>query len=91
MSADGPLTLDMKKARSSREALLDVKGRARGLNPLTCGCKLAFMEQPPSLEKEISTRTGRRLWGVTLGIAGLLILIGLIFLFIGQHIGLPHH
>jgi len=49
------------------------------------------MEQPPSLDKETSTRTGRRLWSVTLGIAGLLILIGLIFLLIGKHIGLPHH
>ena len=29
-----------ESASPSREALLDVKGRARGLNPLTYGCKL---------------------------------------------------
>jgi hypothetical protein len=49
------------------------------------------MAQPPSLDKETSTQTGRRLWSVTLGIAGLLILIGLIFLLIGKHIGLRYH
>jgi len=47
------------------------------------------MEQPPSLSKEASTRTGRRLWTVTLGIAVLLALIGIILLLVGNHIGIP--
>ncbi len=45
------------------------------------------MEPPPSLNKEMSTQTGRRLWKVTLGTAALLVLIGLIFLLVGNHIG----
>jgi hypothetical protein len=47
------------------------------------------MVDPPSLQKETSTRTGRRLWMVTLGITALLILIGIILLLVGRHIGLP--
>jgi hypothetical protein len=47
------------------------------------------MEEQPSLEKETSTKTGRRLWVVTLSISGLLVLIGIIFLLVGRHIGLP--
>ena len=48
------------------------------------------MDQPPSLQKETSTRTGRRLWSVTLGITTLLILIGIVSLLIGRHIGLHY-
>ncbi len=47
------------------------------------------MEQPPSFSKETSTRTGRHLWTVTLGITALLVLIGTIFLLVGKHLGLP--
>jgi hypothetical protein len=47
------------------------------------------MEQPPSLENEISTKTGRRLWFVTIGISALLGVVVVIFLLIGKHIGLP--
>jgi hypothetical protein len=47
------------------------------------------MEQPVSLSKETSTRTGRRLWIVTLGVTALLVLIGIIFLLVGKHIGFP--
>lgn len=47
------------------------------------------MVEPPSLQKETSTRTGRRLWMVTLGVTALLILIGIIMLLVGKHIGLP--
>jgi hypothetical protein len=46
------------------------------------------MEHPPSLSKETSTPTGRRLWIVTLGITALLALIGIVFLLVGKHIGL---
>lgn len=42
------------------------------------------MEQP-SLEKEVSTRTGRRLWMVTLGVTGLLVVIGVIFVVLAKH------
>jgi hypothetical protein len=48
------------------------------------------MEQPPSLQKETSERTGRRLWSVTLGIIALLILVTVIFLLVAKHIGLHH-
>jgi hypothetical protein len=48
------------------------------------------MVEQPSLEKETSTSTGRQLWKVTLGVTGLLLVVGLIFLLIGKHIGLPH-
>jgi hypothetical protein len=47
------------------------------------------MEQPPSLEQEKSTTVGRRLWTVTLGVSGLLVVILVIFLLISHHIGLP--
>jgi hypothetical protein len=47
------------------------------------------MEQAASLSKETSTRTGRRLWIVTLGVTALLVLIGIIFLLVGKHIGFP--
>ena len=47
------------------------------------------MEQPPSLDKEMSTRPGRRLWMVTLGTTALLVLIGIIFLLVSKHIGFP--
>jgi hypothetical protein len=49
----------------------------------------ACMEQPPSLEKEMSKRTGRKLWTVTLSVTALLVVIGIIFLLVGHHIGLP--
>jgi hypothetical protein len=45
------------------------------------------MVEPPSLQKETSTRTGRRLWTVTIGISALLILIGIIFLLVGKNMG----
>jgi hypothetical protein len=48
-----------------------------------------MVEQPP-LEKEIATPTGRKLWSVTLGAAGLLAVLTIIFLLVGKHIGLPH-
>jgi hypothetical protein len=47
------------------------------------------MTDQPSLQQETSTRTGRRLWMVTLGVAALLILITIIFLVVGKHLGLP--
>ena len=47
------------------------------------------MQEPPSLSKETSTRTGRKLWTLTLSVTVLLVLIGIIFLFVGHHIGLP--
>ena len=48
------------------------------------------MVDQPSLQKEVSTRTGRRLWQVTLGITALLILIATVLLLVGKHIGLPN-
>jgi hypothetical protein len=45
------------------------------------------MLEPPSLQKETSTRTGRRLWMVTLGITALLVVIAIIMLLVGKHIG----
>jgi hypothetical protein len=47
------------------------------------------MVEPPSFQKETRTRTGRRLWAVTLSIAGALILIGTILLLVAKHIGFP--
>jgi hypothetical protein len=47
------------------------------------------MVEPPSFQKETHTRTGRRLWAVTLSIAAVLILIGTILLLVGKHIGFP--
>jgi hypothetical protein len=47
------------------------------------------MEEPPSLTEETSTRTGRKLWAVTLSVTALLVVIGIIFLLVGHHIGLP--
>jgi hypothetical protein len=47
------------------------------------------MEESPSLAKETSTKTGRRLWTVTLGISALIVVIGVIFLLVGRHIGFP--
>ena len=47
------------------------------------------MEEPPSRSKETSTRTGRKLWTVTLSMTALLVVIGIIFLLVGHHIGLP--
>jgi hypothetical protein len=47
------------------------------------------MEEPPSLSQETATRSGRRLWMVTLGVTALLVLIGIVFLLVGNHIGFP--
>lgn len=46
----------------------------------------------PSAGDEASTPTGRRLWEVTLGVFGVLVVVGIIFLLIGNriyHIGFP--
>jgi len=48
------------------------------------------MVEQPSLEKEVSTATGCRLWSVTLGVTGLLSVLAIIFLLVGKHIGLPN-
>jgi hypothetical protein len=48
------------------------------------------MVQEPSLQQETSTPAGRRLWRLTLSVAGLLLVIGIVFLIIGHHIGLAH-
>jgi hypothetical protein len=47
------------------------------------------MESPPSLSKETSTPSGRRLWMVTLGVTALIVLIGIVMMLVGRHIGLP--
>jgi hypothetical protein len=49
-----------------------------------------FMVQEPSLQQETSTPAGRRLWRITLSVAGLFLVIGIVFLIIGHHIGLAH-
>jgi hypothetical protein len=43
------------------------------------------MADQPTLEKELSTRTGRQLWKVSLGMTGLLGVIGIVFLVLAQH------
>jgi hypothetical protein len=47
------------------------------------------MENPPSLGKEMSTRTGRRLWTVTIGVTALIVVVGIVLLLVGRHIGFP--
>ncbi len=48
-----------------------------------------LVNQPPSLDKETSSPIGRRIWSVTLGVTALLVLLGIIFLLVAHHIGLP--
>ena len=47
--------------------------------------RLRGMAEQPTLEKELSTRTGRQLWKVSLAMTGLLALIGIVFLVLAKH------
>ena len=49
------------------------------------------MIKTPSADKEASTPSGRRLWLVTLGVFGLLVVLGIAFLLLGKHIGFATH
>jgi hypothetical protein len=47
--------------------------------------RLRSMADQATLERELSTRTGRQLWKVSLGMTGLLVVIGIVFLFLAKH------
>ena len=79
-----PNNATIRASPQNRKAL-NRATKIRQSQPLLLVPRLRGMADQPTLDKELSTPAGRRLWQISLGVTGLLAVIGIIFLVLAKH------